>query len=145
MLRVDIFSLDEIFHIWDTLLLSPPSFSLFIACAIMRQLKEYLMPLDFNACIHLFSSLPALNIEECLKDAKNIMNLTPPSVTTLNENSVSALILWMLTDLICSTLCYSMLCVETEQEVVGTTYSRRYFGHTTCAAYCRYRSRWRAI
>lgn len=72
-------------------MLSPPSFSLFIACAIMRQLKEYLMPLDFNACIHMFSSLPAVNIEECLKDAKEIMNVTPPSVTTLNENSVSDL------------------------------------------------------
>eukprot|EP01126_Amoeba_proteus_P055313 TRINITY_DN6854_c0_g1_i5.p1 TRINITY_DN6854_c0_g1~~TRINITY_DN6854_c0_g1_i5.p1 ORF type:complete len:447 (-),score=89.97 TRINITY_DN6854_c0_g1_i5:245-1585(-) len=77
-----IFSLDKIVKIWDILLISPPSLPLFIAVAIVQQLREVLLEMDFNDCILFFSGMPPINIERCLKVALKKLQRTPPSVTT---------------------------------------------------------------
>lgn len=74
--------MDKIPRIWDTVLVSPPSLPLFIALAIMEQLRELLLPLDFNAFILLFSSMPVLDIEKCIREALKYLKDTPPSITT---------------------------------------------------------------
>src|SRR4051812_7749544 len=81
MCFLDIFSLDQLWRIWDTLLVSPPSLPLFIALSILEALRELLLPLDFNALILLFSSLPEINIEALMINALEYLRKTPPSLT----------------------------------------------------------------
>jgi hypothetical protein len=47
----DILPLDKVYPLWDAILTSPTSLPLFIAVAILRELRSTLLPLDFNACV----------------------------------------------------------------------------------------------
>jgi hypothetical protein len=50
----------------------------------MKQLREILLPLDFNSAILLFSSLPSINIDDFIREAKLAFKHTPPSITRPN-------------------------------------------------------------
>jgi hypothetical protein len=78
---VDILSLDEIFKVWDTLLISPPVMPLFVALAILQQFRASLLTFDFNQCILFFSNFPSIDISMCLKEAKELFDNTPLSLT----------------------------------------------------------------
>ena len=54
----DVFPLQKIYHLWDTLLLGNSSFPLFIGVAILQQLRAQLLTYGFNECILLFSDMP---------------------------------------------------------------------------------------
>lgn len=58
---IDIFPLNKIFHLWDTLLLGNCSFPLFAGIAILQQVRSDLLKFDFNECILLFSDMPGEN------------------------------------------------------------------------------------
>ena len=45
------------------------------------QLRERLLSAEFNDCILLFSDLPAVDIERCVKDSVHIFCTTPKSLT----------------------------------------------------------------
>ena len=64
-----VFPLHNIFHLWDKLLLGNSSFPLCVALAILYQLRDRLLDAEFNDCILLFSDLPAIDIERCVKDS----------------------------------------------------------------------------
>jgi hypothetical protein len=51
------------------LLLGNSSFPLCVALAILFRLRERLLAAEFNDCILLFSDLPAIDIELCVKDS----------------------------------------------------------------------------
>ena len=55
---VDVFPLDKVYHLWDTLLLGNSSFPLFVGVSILVQLRNELLTYDFNECIMMFSDLP---------------------------------------------------------------------------------------
>lgn len=59
------------------------SFPLFFAVAIMHQLHDKVITLDFNACILLFSNMPNIDIQQCVDNAQLMMNITPLSLTFL--------------------------------------------------------------
>ncbi len=80
-LFVDVFPLHKIFHLWDKLLLGNSSFPLCIGLAVLQQLRETLLESGFNECILLFSDMPDIDIERCLKDSIEIFCSTPQSVT----------------------------------------------------------------
>lgn len=76
-----LFSMDQIYRLWDKLLMSNSQLPFFIAYSMLKNLKEILLPLDFNSCILLFSSLPSVNIDEVIKEAQDVFRTTPESVT----------------------------------------------------------------
>ncbi|CAF3339251.1 unnamed protein product [Rotaria sp. Silwood1] len=76
-----VFPLNKIFHLWDMLLLGGSSFPLCIGVAILTQLKPLLLKADFNECILLFSELPEIDIERCIRDSIDIFATTPRSCT----------------------------------------------------------------
>lgn len=76
-----LFSMDQIFRLWDKLLISTSQLPFFVAYAMLKKIRDILLPLDFNACILLFSSLPSINIEEIIEDANEVSRTTPISVT----------------------------------------------------------------
>jgi len=85
------FSLDQIARLWDRVLLSSSQLPFYLAFSMMRQLREIILPLDFNACILLFSSLPGVDIEAFIKEAKLVAQETPSSITEANyKHSTSA-------------------------------------------------------
>ncbi|CAF1149659.1 unnamed protein product [Adineta ricciae] len=76
-----VFPLNKIFHLWDMLLLGGSSFPLCIGVAILTQLKPLLLKADFNECILLFSELPEIDIERCVRDSIDIFASTPRACT----------------------------------------------------------------
>lgn len=78
------FTIDQIYRLWDRVLVGDSRAPFFLAYAVMKQLREILLPLDFNACILLFSSLPSISTDSFLKDADYAAVHTPPSITMPN-------------------------------------------------------------
>jgi serine/threonine protein kinase/rhodanese-related sulfurtransferase len=78
------FSLDQIARLWDRVLLASSQLPFYLAFSMMKQLREIILPLDFNACIFLFSSLPGVDIEAFIREAKNVAQETPSSITEAN-------------------------------------------------------------
>ncbi|KAI1280799.1 TBC domain-containing protein kinase-like protein [Halotydeus destructor] len=72
--------LHKTIHVWDTLLLGDESFPLCIGVSILLQLRPQLINYSFNDCILIFSDLPELNIERCVKEAVRIFDSTPKSI-----------------------------------------------------------------
>lgn len=78
------FSLDQIARLWDRVLLSSSQLPFHLAYSMMKQLREIILPLDFNACILLFSSLPGVDIDSFIHEAKVVAQNTPVSITEPN-------------------------------------------------------------
>ncbi|TRY63905.1 hypothetical protein TCAL_10890 [Tigriopus californicus] len=76
-----VFPLNNIFHLWDKLLLGNSAFPLCIGLAVLYQMRERLLQAEFNDCILLFSDLPAIDIEKCVKDSIHIFSTTPTSIS----------------------------------------------------------------
>ncbi|XP_015605686.1 TBC domain-containing protein kinase-like protein [Cephus cinctus] len=76
-----VFPLHKILHLWDKLLLGDSSFPLLVGLAILKQLRDSLLTSDFNECILLFSDLPEVDIELCVKDSMAMYQKTPGSIT----------------------------------------------------------------
>lgn len=51
----------------------------------MIQLRDIVLPLDFNSCIATFSQLPAIDVERCITDALERSAITPLSITLSPE------------------------------------------------------------
>ena len=81
LIRSDVFPLHKICHLWDKLLLGNACFPLCIGLAVLQQLRDTLLESGFNECILLFSDMPEIDIERCLKDSIEIFCSTPQSVT----------------------------------------------------------------
>lgn len=78
------FSLDQIARLWDRVLLSSSQLPFYLAYSMMKQLREIILPLDFNACILLFSSLPGVDIDAFIYEAKLVAQNTPLTITEPN-------------------------------------------------------------
>lgn len=78
---LDVFPLHKILHLWDKLLLGDSSFPLLVGLAILKQLRDSLLMSGFNECILLFSDLPEIDIELCVKDSMMMYQNTPASIT----------------------------------------------------------------
>ncbi|XP_014223795.1 TBC domain-containing protein kinase-like protein [Trichogramma pretiosum] len=76
-----VFPIHKILHLWDKLLLGDSSFPLFVGLAILKQLRDFLLASGFNECILLFSDLPEIDIELCVKDSMSMYQKTPSSIT----------------------------------------------------------------
>ncbi|KAI5616871.1 TBC domain-containing protein kinase-like protein, partial [Silurus asotus] len=76
-----VFPLHKIFHLWDTLLLGNSSFPFCIGVAILQQLRDRLLANGFNECILLFSDLPEIDIERCVRESIILFCWTPKSAT----------------------------------------------------------------
>ncbi|XP_030836692.1 TBC domain-containing protein kinase-like protein [Strongylocentrotus purpuratus] len=76
-----VFPLHKIFHLWDTLLLGTSSFPLCIGVAILQQLRVGLLMAGFNECILLFSDMPEIDIEKCVRESIRLFCNTPKSAT----------------------------------------------------------------
>eukprot|EP00123_Amoebidium_parasiticum_P011556 comp20785_c0_seq1/m.27302 comp20785_c0_seq1/g.27302 ORF comp20785_c0_seq1/g.27302 comp20785_c0_seq1/m.27302 type:complete len:996 (-) comp20785_c0_seq1:153-3140(-) len=74
------FPLEKIMAIWDTVLVGSSALPLCIALAILLQFRATLLAMDFNACILLFSDMPQVNLDNCLKRARTLWRDTPPSI-----------------------------------------------------------------
>jgi hypothetical protein len=57
---------------------------------MMKQLRNQLLPLDFNQCIMLFSNLPEIDIDLCLEDAMAMLRITPGSVAVSKFDDADA-------------------------------------------------------
>uniref|UniRef100_A0A0K0FJK8 TBC domain-containing protein kinase-like protein n=1 Tax=Strongyloides venezuelensis TaxID=75913 RepID=A0A0K0FJK8_STRVS len=71
--------LHKLFHLWDTLLLTDSSFTLFIGIAILVQMRQQLLNSQFNDAILLFSDLPDLPIDKIVTDSLCYYHSVPPS------------------------------------------------------------------
>lgn len=81
LIFTDVFPLHKILHLWDKLLLGDSSFPLLVGLAILKQLRDSLLTSGFNECILLFSDLPEIDIELCVKDSMTMYQNTPSSIT----------------------------------------------------------------
>lgn len=79
--------LHKILHIWDCLMLGDERFPLCIGLAILNQLKSELMEFNFNDCLGIFSDLPEIDIERCIKDANHFYYTTPDKLINLFDIS----------------------------------------------------------
>ena len=73
--------LHKTMHVWDTLLLGDESFALYIGLAILTQLRNNLLEFTFNDCVLIFSDLPEINVEICVKHAIKLFCSTPKSAS----------------------------------------------------------------
>lgn len=78
------FSLDQIARLWDRVLLASSQLPFYLAYSMMKQLREIILPLDFNGCILLFSSLPGVDIDAFIREARVVAQETPSSLTEAN-------------------------------------------------------------
>ncbi|XP_078456892.1 TBC domain-containing protein kinase-like protein isoform X2 [Lampetra planeri] len=76
-----VFPLHKMFHLWDTLLLGSSAFPLCVAVAVLQQLRARLLLSGFNECILLFSDLPEIDIERCVRESVSLFCWTPKSAT----------------------------------------------------------------
>jgi len=63
------------------LLLGNESFPLFIGLSVLHQLRDQLLQFTFNDCILIFSDLPQIDIDKCVKHAIKLFCATPKSVS----------------------------------------------------------------
>jgi len=82
-----VFPLQKIFYLWDTLLIGNSMLPLCIGIAILQQFREQLLSYGFNDCILLFSDMPAIDIERCVKESIKLFNHTPPSACYRKEDN----------------------------------------------------------
>ena len=82
-----VFPLQKIYHLWDTLLLGSSMLPLCVGVSILQQFREQLLSFGFNDCILLFSDMPEIDIERCVKDSIKIFNHTPPSSTQRKQDN----------------------------------------------------------
>ncbi|KRX36877.1 TBC domain-containing protein kinase-like protein [Trichinella murrelli] len=80
--------LHKLFHVWDVLLLGGNAFPLCIGAAVLCDMEDRLLHCEFNECIILFSDVPEINVENCLKKALEIYQLAPK--TLLYQRRLSA-------------------------------------------------------
>ena len=66
----DVFPMDKIFHLFDQLLVGPPSLPLYVGIAILRQLRGTLLAAGFNESIMIFSDMPDVDISLCLQQVQ---------------------------------------------------------------------------
>ena len=72
--------LDKVCRLFDTLLLGKPSLPLFVAVALMQQLRPLLVPLDFNKCVAAFADMPAIDIDLCVRQTREFAVRTPAAL-----------------------------------------------------------------
>ncbi|CDW57343.1 Pkinase and Rhodanese and RabGAP-TBC domain conta ining protein [Trichuris trichiura] len=77
---VDVMPLYKLFHVWDLLLVSGNCFPICIGVAILSQMRRLLLQSGFNECILLFSDIPEVNLENCLKEAVSAYRVIPKSL-----------------------------------------------------------------
>ena len=82
-----VFPLHKIYHLWDTLLLGNSMLPLCVGVAILQQFREQLLSFGFNDCILLFSDMPGIDIERCVKDSIKLFNHTPPSACLRKQDN----------------------------------------------------------
>jgi hypothetical protein len=58
--------LEQLYILWDVLLLRPPAFVLFVALAILCDLRSDLLKQDFNGCIMYFSNINNIGKSFCV-------------------------------------------------------------------------------
>ncbi|KRX98408.1 TBC domain-containing protein kinase-like protein [Trichinella pseudospiralis] len=86
--HLDVLPLHKLFHVWDVLLLGGNAFPLCIGAAVLCDMEDRLLHCEFNECIILFSDVPEINVENCLKKALEIYQLAPK--TLLYQRRLSA-------------------------------------------------------
>uniref|UniRef100_A0A5S6QTB6 Protein kinase domain-containing protein n=1 Tax=Trichuris muris TaxID=70415 RepID=A0A5S6QTB6_TRIMR len=70
----------KLFHVWDLLLVSGNCFPICIGVAILSQMRHLLLQSGFNECILVFSDIPEINLENCLKKAISAYRTIPKSL-----------------------------------------------------------------
>jgi len=58
-----VFPLDKTYHLWDKILVGPPSLPLFTGVSIIRQFRDTLIKTEFNDCIMVAELFPNVDIE----------------------------------------------------------------------------------
>ncbi|XP_046918189.2 LOW QUALITY PROTEIN: TBC domain-containing protein kinase-like protein [Dermatophagoides farinae] len=86
-----ILPLYQIFQLWDTLILGNESFPLFIGLAILHQLRDRILDFTFNDCILIFSDLPQIDIDRCVRNSIKFFCSTPKSISRRNLWEIHAL------------------------------------------------------
>ncbi|KAJ3060879.1 hypothetical protein HDU98_003165 [Podochytrium sp. JEL0797] len=61
-----VFQLDRLYHLWDTLLLTGKEFPVFLVFSIVHQLREQILGMDFSSCLLLLSELQPLDVENII-------------------------------------------------------------------------------
>ena len=82
-----VFPLQKIYHLWDTLLLGSSMLPLCVGVSILEQFREQLLSFSFNECILMFSDMPGIDIEICVKDSIKLFNHTPPSASLRQQDN----------------------------------------------------------
>ncbi|CAG8535135.1 9825_t:CDS:10 [Cetraspora pellucida] len=75
-----VFPLDKTYHLWDKVIVGPPSLPLFTGVSIIRQFRDTLIKSEFNDCLMVADSFPNVDIEKCVQSALSMYKVTPPSV-----------------------------------------------------------------
>ena len=78
---LDVFPIEKTYHLWDKILVGPPSLPLFAGIAILKQLRTVFLSTEFNDTIMVLAeSFNEIDIEKCIQSAMSMCKVTPPSV-----------------------------------------------------------------
>ncbi|CAG8617058.1 3661_t:CDS:10 [Paraglomus brasilianum] len=76
-----VFPIEKTYHLWDKILVGPPSLPLFAGIAILKQLRTVFLSTEFNDTIMVLAeSFNEIDIEKCIQSAMSMCKVTPPSV-----------------------------------------------------------------
>ncbi|KAI8899812.1 rab-GTPase-TBC domain-containing protein [Globomyces pollinis-pini] len=87
-----VFPLDKIYYLWDHLLTGPEYLYMYMAVAILYQLRDEILKCDFTNAMLLFSDLAEVNVETCLMYAIRISKITPPSIINRMKDSIDSIL-----------------------------------------------------
>ena len=73
--------MEKIFKLWDAIILGNSELPIFIATAIMKQMRGKLLEAEFNNAMYLFQNIQGVDIMLALDDAKRIQEKTPSGLT----------------------------------------------------------------
>ncbi|KAL9653308.1 hypothetical protein ABK040_011015 [Willaertia magna] len=76
--------MEKIFKLWDRILLGSVDLPLFLATAIIRQMKQLILQSDFNHIMILFQNLSGIDIVQVINDAKRLFEKTPNGIIDFN-------------------------------------------------------------
>ena len=77
----DILPISSILPLWDVILTGQRCVVLFIALAILVNMRPHIMAASPDTCVMMFSNLPHIDVPTCTRVAQSLLNVTPHSIT----------------------------------------------------------------
>ncbi|KAG2392700.1 hypothetical protein C9374_011425 [Naegleria lovaniensis] len=73
--------IEKIYKLWDAIILGSADLPIFIAVAILKQMRTRILQADFHNAMYIFQNIQGVDIMQVLEDCKRIEEKTPRGLT----------------------------------------------------------------